>query len=126
MPQQCDYEITKGTGETTNDFISISYSRSIAVTTSGVVHRKLYDPTMHIIFTLHKVDPIPDSDDPANLTKLVDTLGDEALFLDSGITVPADHTLGIEPNSIYFTRVRRTQSCNKDFQTIHRSLQVKH
>ncbi|CAH8362931.1 unnamed protein product [Eruca vesicaria subsp. sativa] len=34
----------------------------------------------------------------------VDSLGDEALFLDLGITVPADHTLGIEPNSIYFTR----------------------
>uniref|UniRef100_A0A0D3AXX4 Gnk2-homologous domain-containing protein n=1 Tax=Brassica oleracea var. oleracea TaxID=109376 RepID=A0A0D3AXX4_BRAOL len=28
----------------------------------------------------------------------------EALFLDFGITVPGDHTLGIEPNSIYFTR----------------------
>lgn len=34
----------------------------------------------------------------------VDSLGDEALFLDLGITVPADHTLGIEPNSIYFSR----------------------
>lgn len=30
----------------------------------------------------------------------VDSLGDEALFLDLGITVPADCTLGIEPNSI--------------------------
>ncbi|KAG2301251.1 hypothetical protein Bca4012_059447 [Brassica carinata] len=34
----------------------------------------------------------------------VDDLGDEALFFDLGIIVPADRTLGIEPNSIYFTR----------------------
>ncbi|XP_010493274.1 PREDICTED: F-box protein At5g25290-like [Camelina sativa] len=63
--------------------------------------------TMRRIFRLYKKDPNPD---PASIIENqipffeVDSLGDEALLLDLGITVPADHTLGIEPNSIYFTR----------------------
>ncbi|KAF2612994.1 hypothetical protein F2Q70_00013461 [Brassica cretica] len=43
----------------------------------------------------------------------VDSLGDEALFVNLGITVPADRTLGIEPNSIYFTRDDRRFSHTK-------------
>ncbi|WZY88324.1 hypothetical protein YC2023_045059 [Brassica napus] len=45
-----------------------------------------------------------------NLSFEVHSLGDEALLLDSGITVPADPTLGIEPNSIYFTRHGRVRN----------------
>ncbi|KAF3577687.1 hypothetical protein DY000_02033140, partial [Brassica cretica] len=52
------------------------------------------------MFHLYKTDPNPE----------VHSLGDEALLLDSGITVPADPTLGIEPNSIYFTRHDRVRN----------------
>ncbi|KFK27781.1 hypothetical protein AALP_AA8G428200 [Arabis alpina] len=89
------------------------FTKSIAVTTSGevlLVHNKIYKLNKHRIFTLYKMDPTPD--DTFNLVKLVkvDSLGDDALFLDSGITVPANKTLGIEPNSIYFTRDERVIS----------------
>ncbi|KAH0900123.1 hypothetical protein HID58_049691 [Brassica napus] len=47
----------------------------------------------------------------------VDSIGDEALFFDLGITVPADHTLGIEPSSIYFTRNDRRFSHTKRLTT---------
>ncbi|CAA7025933.1 unnamed protein product [Microthlaspi erraticum] len=86
----------------------ISSNRCIAVTTSGEV---LYVITIacetSMIFHVYKRDP-KDLDPNTHDTRLVhvDSLGDEALFLDLGITVKvaADHTLGIEPNSIYFTR----------------------
>ncbi|VVB17317.1 unnamed protein product [Arabis nemorensis] len=42
---------------------------------------------------------------------------DEVLLLDSGVNVPADHTLGMEPNSIYFTRLDRFRP-NKHFLDI--------
>ncbi|KAG2284246.1 hypothetical protein Bca52824_055466 [Brassica carinata] len=79
----------------------ISFSDNFAVTTSGEVLLVLtitYESSFEWNRTFHlykKQD-----------TKLikVDSLGDEALFLDFGITVPGDHTLGIEPNSIYLTR----------------------
>ncbi|CAH8353478.1 unnamed protein product [Eruca vesicaria subsp. sativa] len=82
-----------------------SYSNKMAVTTSGellMVKTKAYESTSerHRMFHLYKrLD---------NKFIEVDSLGDEALFLDLGITVPADHTLGIEPNSIYF-------SCDEHF-----------
>ncbi|XP_010495491.2 PREDICTED: F-box protein At5g25290-like [Camelina sativa] len=41
-----------------------------------------------------------------NMLVEVDSLGDEALLLDLGITVPANPDLGIQPNSIYFSRTR--------------------
>ncbi|KAF2601690.1 hypothetical protein F2Q70_00027090 [Brassica cretica] len=65
------------------------------------------------MFHLYKTDPNPDSEDilhRENLSFEVHSLGDEALLLDSGITVPADPTLGIEPNSIYFTRHDRVRN----------------
>lgn len=57
-------------------------------------------------FRLYEMDPEADPDDyyHADLVE-VDSLGDEALLLDLGTTVAAnDHTLGFEPNSIYFTQ----------------------
>ncbi|XP_010444838.1 PREDICTED: F-box protein At5g25290-like [Camelina sativa] len=59
------------------------------------------------MFLLYKKNPyrVPDNRFYNMLVK-VDSLGDEALFLDLGITVPANRDLGIEPNSIYFSRTR--------------------
>ncbi|CAE6005563.1 unnamed protein product [Arabidopsis arenosa] len=88
----------------------ISFSDSIAVTTSGevlLVFTKAYEPFCERsrIFRVYKRDP-KELDPNTYDTRLVEmeSIGDEALFFDLGITVPADHTLGIEPNSIYFTR----------------------
>ncbi|KAG7583602.1 F-box domain [Arabidopsis suecica] len=41
--------------------------------------------------------------------KTVDSVGDEALLLDLGIILPANHTIGIKPNTIYFTRHDRAR-----------------
>ncbi|CAE6005603.1 unnamed protein product [Arabidopsis arenosa] len=88
----------------------ISFSDRIAVTTSGevlLVFTKAYEPfcERYRIFRVYKRDP-KELDPNTYDTSLVEmeSIGDEALFFDLGITVPADHTLGIEPNSIYFTR----------------------
>ncbi|XP_010495494.2 PREDICTED: F-box protein At5g25290-like [Camelina sativa] len=58
-------------------------------------------------FLLYKKNPyrVPGNTSYNMLVK-VGCLGDEALFLDLGITVPANWDLGIEPNSIYFSRTR--------------------
>ncbi|XP_010421382.1 PREDICTED: F-box protein At5g25290-like [Camelina sativa] len=92
------------------DFYETTINYNIAVTTSGevlLVEIYFYKKTMQRRFSLFKKDPNPGPDaiinDPNPLVE-VHSLGDEALLLDLGITVPADHTLGIEPNSIYFTR----------------------
>ncbi|CAL9216456.1 unnamed protein product [Arabidopsis halleri] len=88
---------------------SIPSNKGIAVTRAGqVLLVYTYDlgtSESHRMFYLYKRDP-KDLDPKTLDTRLLDvhSLGDEALFLDLGITVPADHTLGIEPNSIYFTR----------------------
>ncbi|CAH8272886.1 unnamed protein product [Arabidopsis lyrata] len=101
-----------------------AFSRhNIAVTTSGevlLVESIVYDdssdseiPPM-IGFRLYKKVPNPDPDEFIYRPKVsveVDSLGDEALLLDLGLTVPADHTLGIQPNSIYFTRHDRLRNC---------------
>ncbi|KAL1212629.1 F-box protein [Cardamine amara subsp. amara] len=90
----------------------ISRNKNIAVTTSGevlLVESIIYGygTTKHMIFHLYKKDPNPNPDDILyNLNSLVevDSLGDDAILLDLGITLHADHsTLGIEPNFIYFT-----------------------
>ncbi|EOA22884.1 hypothetical protein CARUB_v10003616mg [Capsella rubella] len=84
-----------------------TYSCNVAVTLSGevlLVESIVNKSTMSRIFYLYKKGS-KDYD-----AVKVDSLGDEAMLLDLGITVPADHTLGIEPNSIYFTRDGR--ACN--------------
>ncbi|KAJ0248658.1 F-box domain-containing protein [Hirschfeldia incana] len=91
----------------------ISESYNIAVTRSGevlLVHNYTYESTTtfekHRMFRVYKRQ-LKNLEDPETYKPRlveVDSLGDEALFLDLGITVPADTTLGIEPNSIYFTR----------------------
>ncbi|XP_010499238.1 PREDICTED: F-box protein At5g25290-like [Camelina sativa] len=96
--------------ERINKYKIISSNESIAVTRSGeVLLVYTYELTSKDrVFHLYKRDP-KDLDPTTYDTRLVEvhSLGDEALFLDLGITVPADHTLGIEPNSIYFTRGNR-------------------
>ncbi|CAL9222646.1 unnamed protein product [Arabidopsis halleri] len=86
-------------------------SFSIAVTTAGevlLVESKTFENQR--TFRLFKKDP--NNEDPlVHSPKLleVDSVGDEALLLDLGITVPANHTIGIKPNSIYFTRHDRAR-----------------
>ncbi|CAH8359052.1 unnamed protein product [Eruca vesicaria subsp. sativa] len=105
------------------DRLKVSYN--IAVTRSGevlLVESILFKATSsemmpRRMFHLYKTDPNPDSEDilhSENLSFEVHSLGNEALLLDSGITVPADPTLGIEPNSIYFTRHDRVRNFAKE------------
>ncbi|CAA7023341.1 unnamed protein product [Microthlaspi erraticum] len=103
---------------------TIAGTINIAVTTSGealYVHSKAYETSTlerPRTFHVYKRDP-KDLHPSTNDTRLLelDSLGDEALFLDLGITVKveAHHTIGIEPNYIYFTRGdrnrRRRVSC---------------
>ncbi|CAA7023338.1 unnamed protein product [Microthlaspi erraticum] len=91
-------------------FKDVSEKHSIAVTTSGealYVRSKAYETsTLERLRTFHVFKRDPKDLDPSTKdTRLVelDSLGDEALFLDLGVTVKADHSLGVEPNSIYFT-----------------------
>ncbi|KAL0735387.1 hypothetical protein Bca4012_011597 [Brassica carinata] len=79
---------------------------SIAVTTSGEVLLVESDPWDRCWFRLYKKDPdIEDPDSSCHALVEVDSLGGEALLLDLGFTVPANYTtLGVEPDSIYFTR----------------------
>ncbi|XP_010478516.1 PREDICTED: F-box protein At5g25290-like [Camelina sativa] len=88
----------------------ISSGDSIAVTTSGevlLVFTRAYEPICETsrIFRVYKRKHIqlnPKYYD--TILVEVESIGDEALFYDLSITVPANHILGIEPNSIYFTR----------------------
>ncbi|XP_010480772.1 PREDICTED: F-box protein At5g25290-like [Camelina sativa] len=91
----------------------ISSGDSIAVTISGdvlLVYTRAYEPVW--IFRVFK--SYPKGLDRISTLVEVESLGDEALSFDLGITVPADLTLGIKPNSIYFTRNDRFghPSCN--------------
>ncbi|CAE5958650.1 unnamed protein product [Arabidopsis arenosa] len=103
--------------ERVNIYKITSSSESIAVTRSGqvlvVYSYELGNSQRHRMFHVYKRDP-KDLDPTTYLTHLLEvhSLGDEALFLDLGTTVPADHTLGIEPNSIYFTRGDRIRHRN--------------
>ncbi|KAL9816997.1 hypothetical protein AtNW77_Chr4g0284061 [Arabidopsis thaliana] len=78
-----------------------SSHRNIAVTTSREV--LLVDSIVYesrIGFRLYKKVPNPNPDEllyTPYVSVEVYSLGDEALLLDLGITVPADNTLGIEP-----------------------------
>ncbi|CAL9216445.1 unnamed protein product [Arabidopsis halleri] len=103
--------------ERVNIYKITSSSESIAVTRLGqvlvVYSYELGNSQRHRMFHLYKRDP-KDLDPKTYLTRLLEvhSLGDEALFLDLGTTVPADHTRGIEPNSIYFTRGDRIRHRN--------------
>ncbi|WZZ21889.1 hypothetical protein YC2023_123276 [Brassica napus] len=95
--------------ETTRPFPMLSCyescDSSIAVTTSGEVLLVESDPWNRTWFRVYKKDPdIEDPDSSCHTVLEVDSLGGEALLLDLGFTVPADDALGIEPDSIYFTR----------------------
>ncbi|KAG2300011.1 hypothetical protein Bca4012_011584 [Brassica carinata] len=82
-----------------------SCDSSIAVTTSGQVLLVESDPWNRTWFRVYKKNPDLERPDSSCHTVLeVDSLGGEALLLDLGVTVPANLALGIEPDSIYFTR----------------------
>ncbi|CAF2144745.1 unnamed protein product [Brassica rapa] len=106
-----------------NAYKAISAGYKIVVTTPGEVlflYTRAYEPASGKprIFRLYKRDA--KDLDPGTLDTWlvkVDSIGDEALFFDLGITVPADHTLGIEPSSIYFTRNDRRFSHTKRLTT---------
>ncbi|VVB17180.1 unnamed protein product [Arabis nemorensis] len=107
------YDIHLGTPTHTglsreNGFKDVSDNHSYSMNPSPLIDRDS-TPTSHRIFCLFKRDPNQDPDIDMDLVE-VDSLGDEALFLDLGIIVPADETLGIEPNSIYFTRDDRVRN----------------
>ncbi|EOA25553.1 hypothetical protein CARUB_v10018898mg [Capsella rubella] len=90
----------------------VSCDSSIAVTTSGEVLLVESDPCNRSFFRIYKKDTsLVDPDAIAHTVLEVDSLGGEALLLDLGFTVPANHALGIEPDSIYFTRHFRPCQC---------------
>ncbi|EOA22585.1 hypothetical protein CARUB_v10003244mg [Capsella rubella] len=77
------------------DYYDTTFRNKIVVTTSGellLVVIIFYEATRHRVFHLYKKDH--SSTNSSSLVK-VHSLGDEALILDLGITVPAYHTLGI-------------------------------
>ncbi|XP_010431735.1 PREDICTED: F-box protein At5g25290-like [Camelina sativa] len=91
-----------------------SWDSSIAVTTSGEVLLVESDPCNRTFFRLYKKNLNMENPDASSHTVLeVDSLGGEALFLDLGFTVPANASLGIEPDSIYFTRHYRPCHCTR-------------
>ncbi|CAE5963300.1 unnamed protein product [Arabidopsis arenosa] len=111
-PQGFFKDITEGG----KPFTMLSYhywDSSLAVTTSGEVLLVDSNPCQRSCFHVYKYNP--DVEDPyyaSNTVLEVDSLGGEALLLDLGFTVPANDTLGIEPDSIYFTRHYRPCECS--------------
>uniref|UniRef100_M4DB42 KIB1-4 beta-propeller domain-containing protein n=1 Tax=Brassica campestris TaxID=3711 RepID=M4DB42_BRACM len=90
----------------------MSCDSSIAVTTSGQVLLVESDPCNRTCFRLYKKNPdIENPDLFGHTVTEVDSLNGEALLLDLGYTVPANRALGIEPDSIYFTRHYRPCQC---------------
>uniref|UniRef100_A0A0D3A5L1 KIB1-4 beta-propeller domain-containing protein n=1 Tax=Brassica oleracea var. oleracea TaxID=109376 RepID=A0A0D3A5L1_BRAOL len=84
---------------------NMSCDSSIAVTTSGQVMLVESDPCKRTCFRLYKKNPdIENPDLFGHTVTEVYSLDGEALLLDLGFTVPANKALGIEPDSIYFTR----------------------
>ncbi|KAF3533282.1 hypothetical protein DY000_02038017 [Brassica cretica] len=84
---------------------NMSCDSSIAVTTSGQVMLVESDPCNRTCFRLYKKNPdIENPDLFGHTVTEVYSLDGEALLLDLGFTVPANKALGIEPDSIYFTR----------------------
>ncbi|CAL9239774.1 unnamed protein product, partial [Arabidopsis halleri] len=111
-PQGFFKDITEGG----KPFTMLSYhywDSSLAVTTSGEVLLVDSNPCQRSCFHVYKYNP--DVEDPyyaSNTVLEVDSLGGEALLLDLGFTVPANDTLGLEPDSIYFTRHYRPCECS--------------
>lgn len=106
-------EITYAGRLKVNYNIAVTRSGEVLLVKSMVFKATTSDMMPKRMFHLYKTDPNPDSEDilhRENLSFEVHSLGDEALLLDSGITVPADPTLGIEPYSIYFTRHDRVRN----------------
>ncbi|XP_024009712.1 F-box protein At2g14500 [Eutrema salsugineum] len=99
-------ELTDSDPSPTFSPLGYSCNFSIAVTTAGevlLVTNTVFERSERT-FHVYKKDPNADPDDYMPDLLEVHSLGDEALLLDLGITVPANPTLGIKPNSIYFTR----------------------
>ncbi|KAJ0239605.1 hypothetical protein HA466_0232130 [Hirschfeldia incana] len=85
---------------------------SIAVTSSGEVLLVESEPWDRSWFRLYKKDlDVKDPLSACHTVTEIDSLGGEALLLDLGYTVPANKALGIEPDSIYFTRHNRPCHC---------------
>ncbi|XP_010468531.1 PREDICTED: F-box protein At2g14290-like [Camelina sativa] len=106
--QQGFEELTRSDTYPSPAFAPLGYDCyfSIAVTTAGevlLVTRSTTSESSERAFRIYKMDPNADPDDHMPDLLDVDSLGDEALLLDLGITVPANNTLGIKQNSIYFT-----------------------
>ncbi|CDY44109.1 BnaA01g13170D [Brassica napus] len=80
--------------------------------TDGQVLLVESDPCNRTCFRLYKKNPdIENPDLFGHTVTEVDSLNGEALLLDLGYTVPANKALGIEPDSIYFTRHYRPCQC---------------
>uniref|UniRef100_M4DB40 KIB1-4 beta-propeller domain-containing protein n=1 Tax=Brassica campestris TaxID=3711 RepID=M4DB40_BRACM len=80
--------------------------------TDGQVLLVESDPCNRTCFRLYKKNPdIENPDLFGHTVTEVDSLDGEALLLDLGYTVPANKALGIEPDSIYFTRHYRPCQC---------------
>ncbi|CAH2035149.1 unnamed protein product [Thlaspi arvense] len=85
---------------------SYNWHSSVAVTTAGeflLVTNTIFERSERT-FCIYKKDPNAHPDDFMPDLVEVDSIGDEALLLDLGITVPANPALGIKPNTIYYTR----------------------
>ncbi|XP_010490184.1 PREDICTED: F-box protein At2g14500-like [Camelina sativa] len=105
--QQGFEELTRSDTYPSPTFARLGYNCyfSIAVTTTGEVLlvTSTISESSERAFRIYKMDPNADPDDHMPDLLGVDSLGDEALLLDLGITMPANNTLGIKQNSIYFT-----------------------
>ncbi|XP_010412745.2 PREDICTED: F-box protein At5g25290-like [Camelina sativa] len=105
--QQGFEELTRSDTYPSPTFARLGYDCyfSIVVTTAGEVLLVTIttSESSERAFRVYKMDPNADPDDHMHDLLDIDSLGDEALLLDLGITVPANNTLGIKQNSIYFT-----------------------
>ncbi|XP_006403292.2 F-box protein At5g25290 [Eutrema salsugineum] len=111
-------ELTGSDPSPTFSPLGYSCKFSIVVTTAGevlLVTNTVFERSERV-FHVYKKDSNADPEDYMPDLLEVHSLGDEALLLDLGITVSANPTLGIKPNSIYFTRndlIRYGTSCDR-------------
>ncbi|KAG7583525.1 F-box domain [Arabidopsis suecica] len=123
-----DFSGQQGFEELTRSYTSPTFSHlgyncysSMVVTTAGefLLVTITISESSERAFRIYYKDPNAEPDDQMPDLVELDSLGDEALLLDLGITVPANHTLGIKPNSIYFTRQDPISSKTNWNQTAH-------